>query len=177
MCVRRVGTAALPPSAAAEEKETLEHTAAQLHERVWTIDTHVDTPMRLTGQGFDIGVRHDVRARGGRVDLPRMKAGGLDAVFFAVYLDQGPRTAEANERAKQEALQIFEAIHQAIAQYPDQAALATASDDAEPLEQQGQTGDLYRHRERLRDRPGPVVAADVLRPGGALCHVVPRQQQ
>ena len=55
-----------------------------------------------------------------------MKAGGLDAVFFAVYLDQGERTAEANEHAKQEALQIFAAIHKAIAQYPDQAALATS---------------------------------------------------
>ena len=58
-CVLGVGL--LTATAAAEEKETLEHTAALLHERVWTIDTHVDTPMRLMGQGFDIGVRHDVR--------------------------------------------------------------------------------------------------------------------
>jgi membrane dipeptidase len=124
-------------AAAGEGEETLEHTAARLHERVWTIDTHVDTPMRLMGKGFDIGVRHDLPTPGGRVDLPRMKAGGLDAVFFAVYLDQGERTAEANERARRQTLEIFGAIHKAVAQYPDQAALATTSDNADQLETQG----------------------------------------
>jgi membrane dipeptidase len=127
-----LGAAAL----AGDEGESMRSTAALLHDRVWTVDTHVDTPMRLVG-GFDIGVQHDVDARGGRVDLPRMKAGGLDAVFFAVYLDQGERTAEGNEHAKQEALQIFAAIHRAVAQHADQAALATKADDAQPLEQQG----------------------------------------
>jgi membrane dipeptidase len=134
MCV--VGMGLLTVSAA-DENETLDQKAAAIHDRVWTVDTHVDTPMRLVGQGFDIGVQHDVRARGGRVDLPRMKAGGLDAIFFAVYLDQGERTAEANERTKQEALGTFEAIHKAVAQHPEQAALATGSGDAEQLEQQG----------------------------------------
>jgi membrane dipeptidase len=132
-----LGAGLLAGTAIGDEPDPLAPTAAQWHDRAWTIDTHVDTPMRLVGSGFDIGVRHDVQARGGRVDLPRMKAGGLDAIFFAVYIDQGPRTAEGNEHAKQEALQIFDAIHKAVAQYPELAALATSSDDAQPLEQQG----------------------------------------
>ena len=121
----------------AAEDDGLENTAARIHERALTIDTHVDTPMRLVGKGFDIGVRHDTGAQGGRVDLPRMKEGGLDAIFFAVYLGQGERTAEGNERAKQEALQIFDAIHKAVAQYPDLAVLATTSDEASRIEAQG----------------------------------------
>jgi membrane dipeptidase len=121
----------------AAEDDGLENTAARIHERALTIDTHVDTPMRLAGKGFDIGVRHDTGAQGGRVDLPRMKEGGLDAIFFAVYLGQGERTAEANERVKQEALQIFDAIHKAVAQYPDLAVLATTSDEASRIEAQG----------------------------------------
>ena len=121
----------------AAEDDGLENTAARIHERALTIDTHVDTPMRLVGKGFDIGVRHDTGAQGGRVDLPRMKEGGLDAIFFAVYLGQGERTAEGNERVKQEVLQIFDAIHKAVAQYPDLAVLATTSDEASRIEAQG----------------------------------------
>ncbi len=131
------GAALLAGAADGQDLDELARTAARWHEDAWTVDTHVDTPLRLVGGGFDLGVRHDVLAGGGRVDLPRMKAGGLDAIFFAVYLDQGPRTAEGNERARQKALRIFEAIHNAVAQYPELAALATASDDAQRLEQQG----------------------------------------
>ena len=104
--------------------------AAQIHERTLTIDTHVDTPMRLVGKGYDLGERHDVQARGGCVDLPRMKEGGLDAIFFAVYVGQGPRTPEGNERIRQRALSIFEAIHKSVNQYPELAELATRSEDA-----------------------------------------------
>ncbi len=43
----------------AAEDDGLANTAARIHERALTIDTHVDTPMRLVGKGFDIGVRHD----------------------------------------------------------------------------------------------------------------------
>jgi membrane dipeptidase len=104
--------------------------AAQIHERTLTIDTHVDTPMRLAGKGYDLGVRHDVNARGGCVDLPRMKEGGLDAIFFAVYVGQGPRTPEGNERVRQRALSIFDAIHKSVNQYPELAELASRSEDA-----------------------------------------------
>jgi membrane dipeptidase len=117
--------------------DDLSQQAARIHEQVLTIDTHVDTPMRLVGEGFDLGVRHEVGAQGGRVDLPRMKEGGLDAIFFAVYLGQGPRTPEGNERAHERALKIFDAIHKSVAQYPDLAALATAADDAERIAAQG----------------------------------------
>ncbi len=117
--------------------DELIETAAAIHQRVWTIDTHVDTPMRLVGGGFDIGQRHDVGARGGRVDLPRMREGGLDAIFFAVFLGQGERTAAGNAKARDDALQIFDAIHRSVAQYPDLAAIALHPDDAPPLEAQG----------------------------------------
>jgi len=126
----------LAGAAAGEEPATLEETAALWHERAWTVDTHVDTPMRLA-RGFDIGVRHDVQARGGRVDLPRMKAGGLDAIFFAVYIPQRLRTPEGNELAKQLALETFAAIGDAVAKHPDLAALATSSEDVQPLHEQG----------------------------------------
>ncbi len=111
--------------------------AAQIHERTLTIDTHVDTPMRLAGKGYDLGERHDVDARGGCVDLPRMKEGGLDAIFFAVYVGQGPRTPEGNERVRQRALSIFDAIHKSVNQYPELAELATKPEDAARIADSG----------------------------------------
>lgn len=114
-----------------DPSETLEARAARIHEQVLTIDTHVDTPMRMLGNRFDIGQRHDRRTRGGRVDLPRMIDGGLDAIFFAVYLGQGERTPEGNERARQRAMQLFQTIHDSLEKNSELAGLALTADDAE----------------------------------------------
>src|SRR6266581_1249112 len=47
-----------------------------------TVDTHADTPTEWMEHPFDLGV---VNTRG-HFDYPRMKAGGLDAEFFAAYV-------------------------------------------------------------------------------------------
>jgi membrane dipeptidase len=111
--------------------------AGRIHSEVLTIDSHVDTPMRLERMDFDIGQRHERRDRGGCVDLPRMREGGLDAIFFAVFLGQGERTPAGNERAKEHALRIFAAIHAAVQKNAAEAGLALCPDDAYRLERQG----------------------------------------
>ncbi|MFO7941015.1 MAG: membrane dipeptidase, partial [Bacteroidales bacterium] len=63
-----------------------------LHERIFTIDTHTDTPLNFLDESFDIGKQNDHETTRSRVDFPRMKQGGLDAAFFAVFLGQGPVT-------------------------------------------------------------------------------------
>ena len=65
----------------------------ELHERILTVDTHVDTPVSRTN-GFHITKMNDRDKGGGQVDFPRMKQGGLDAICYAVFLSQGKRTAE-----------------------------------------------------------------------------------
>ncbi len=117
--------------------EEIEKRAAEIHEKVLTVDTHVDTPMRLVRSDFDPGERHDPQKRGGKVDFPRMKEGGLDAIFFAVFIGQGERTPEGNERAKERTLKIFEAIDAALEKNADQAELAVTPDDAYRIEDTG----------------------------------------
>src|SRR5919204_4650669 len=57
--------------------------ARQLHERAIVVDTHDDTTQRLLFEkNFDIGVRHT----NGNIDIPRMKEGGLDALFFSIWV-------------------------------------------------------------------------------------------
>jgi len=46
------------------------------------VDTHVDTTQRLFFDGFDLGAR----ASRGCVDIPRLREGGIGAVFFAVWV-------------------------------------------------------------------------------------------
>jgi membrane dipeptidase len=111
--------------------------AAEIHERVLTVDTHVDTPFMLDRKDFDIGKMNDPRKRGGKVDFPRMKKGGLDAIFFAVFVGQAIRTAEGNEKAKNEALRIFDRLHKTVKKYPDLVELALTADDAYRVEKTG----------------------------------------
>lgn len=111
--------------------------ALQIHERVLTVDTHTDTPFMFMRKGWDIGKMNDPKNRGGRVDYPRMKKGGLDAAFFAVFVGQGKRDPKSNKNAETRARELFKLIHKAIKKYPELAELALKSDDAAMIEKKG----------------------------------------
>jgi membrane dipeptidase len=112
--------------------------AARIHAAALTLDTHGDLPNFMVNRpDFDISKEHDPYKTGSRIDLPRMKKGGLDAMFFAVYLGQGPRTAEGYADAKKRALAQFELIHGITKKHADLAGLATTPEDAYRLEKEG----------------------------------------
>lgn len=111
------------------KESNLDRKARQIHQRVLTIDTHCDTPMHLSRPEFNIGERHEADASGGRVDLVRMKEGGLDAMFFAVFIWQGERTPEGNEKAKASTLRILNAIRSAVASNINLAEIAYTPDE------------------------------------------------
>ena len=60
--------------------------ADKIHHDFLTIDSHTDTPMHLMAPGFDPSVRHDPVKDHSKVDFPRMREGGMDALFFAVFV-------------------------------------------------------------------------------------------
>ncbi|NBB19867.1 membrane dipeptidase [Runella sp. CRIBMP] len=124
-------------SVAAQDDAALLKKAKKIHEKAFTVDTHADTPMLLSRGGFDITKDNDARTTNSKVDYPRMKRGGLDAIFFAVYLGQGPRTPEAHEAAKKRALSIFDAVNTTLKQTSELAELATTPEDAYRI---GKTG-------------------------------------
>jgi membrane dipeptidase len=109
--------------------ESLENKAMRIHEAAYTVDSHTDTPLRMMRKGFDFTERHDPREARSKVDLPRMKDGGLDGIYFAVFVGQGERTPEGNAEAKQEALAILDTIDALLERYPEELELATASGD------------------------------------------------
>ncbi|MBL8754260.1 MAG: dipeptidase [Planctomycetes bacterium] len=71
------------PAAPAGYRQDLWERAWRLHHESLLVDTHVDTTTRVLDQGFDMGPR----AVDGHVDLARAAEGGLDAVFYSIYVD------------------------------------------------------------------------------------------
>jgi membrane dipeptidase len=107
--------------------------ARAIHDRVLTIDTHDDIPFNFATPEVDPGVRG---AR--QVDIPKMVEGGLDVGFFIVYVGQGPRTPEGNERAKEQALTKFRAIHRmAEEMHPDKIGIAYRADQVNRIARSG----------------------------------------
>lgn len=111
-----------------------------LHERLFTIDTHIDTPTAsLMRPGWDFAARHDYAHDRTQCDLPRMRDGGIDALVFAVYVGQGGRSPEGLALAHDIAVRCFERTH-AVLREPAVATacgLATLAADGLRLKAEG----------------------------------------
>jgi len=120
-------------------QETVDITekAAGIHERVLTVDTHVDSPHLLMNPDYDISKVNDFAEGGGQVDFPRMKMGGVDAICFATFLSQGERTQKDFEESIPKAMATFKMIKEAVNSHPELAELATTPQDAYRIEQTG----------------------------------------
>ncbi|MFW6159783.1 MAG: dipeptidase [Acidobacteriota bacterium] len=119
-------------------EKNLKEEAFLIHQKVLTVDTHCDTPMMMLREDWNIGERHQPgERRSGQIDLPRMKEGGLDASFFAVYVNQGPLTTEGYKQAKEKADRMLAAIEKMFQENSDIVELATSPADAVRLEKEG----------------------------------------
>ena len=112
-----------------------EKRVTEIHQKVLTVDTHCDTPMAMLDDNFDIGVKNSPPQS--RVDFPRMKEGGLDAMFFAAFTSQRERTAENTENAYKTANRMIDATYAACNKYSNLAEVATKSSDAARIEKNG----------------------------------------
>ncbi|MDD8026809.1 MAG: dipeptidase [Acidobacteriota bacterium] len=113
------------------DEASLEAKARSIHARILSVDTHCDTPMMMLRGSFDIGQRHEPGKPGsGLIDLPRMKEGCLDALFFGAFVGQGPLTPEAYAKAKDQADRLIAAVDAMCVQYPDLVEKATTPADA-----------------------------------------------
>lgn len=111
----------------AQSESDLYAKARAIHERVLTIDTHVDIPFDFATPAYDM---MKPGPRGQQVHIPTMIEGGLDAPFLIVYMGQGERTIAGYAKAAADAFTKFSAIHRAADDlYKDKIELAyTAAD-------------------------------------------------
>ncbi|MDF8333841.1 dipeptidase [Novosphingobium cyanobacteriorum] len=110
---------------------------ASLHQGLLMLDTHLDTPASLALPGWSIMAAHDVKTDYTQVDLPRMKRGGLDGGFWAIYTPQGPLDAVSTRKARDYALMRASAIREMVAAHPESFALADRAADAARIKAQG----------------------------------------
>ncbi len=120
----------------AQNNPKLEAKAARIHAKAFTVDSHTDAPMNFTNKRFDISKDNSTTMIRSCVDFPRMRQGGLDAVFFAVFTSQGARTPEGNAKVKAKAEQIFDSIDAAVSRHSDISGIATTPREAYKLVKQ-----------------------------------------
>jgi len=106
----------------------------QFHTQMLTLDTHLDTPAVFGVTGWSIRDRHDFSRDASQVDLPRLKEGGLDGGFWAIYTPHGPRTPRGDREARDFALRRALQIREMVAANSDSFDLALEADDAPRIE-------------------------------------------
>jgi membrane dipeptidase len=114
-------------------EEELKAMAKGIHGRVLTMDSHADISANFASEKDDVGSPENKR----QVTLPKMRKGGLDAEFFAVFTPVGPRTDSAYENAYRNALNLFDAVHRLPTRYPDQIDIAYTADDVVRIHKSG----------------------------------------
>jgi len=93
--------------------------ARALHFRSIVIDTHADTTQRLIYDGFDLGERH----ADGSIDIPRMREGGVGAIFLAIWV---PGTVVGPEAVRR-ALEQIAAIRRQVDLHTSDLSLAKSA--------------------------------------------------
>jgi membrane dipeptidase len=114
--------------------QSVSEKAKKLHTSSIVIDTHDDTTQRLLAPSFDIGTRHD----DGNIDIPRMREGGLNAIFFSIWIPSKTVGPEAVKKA----IDQIDAVREAARKHPDDLVLATTADEIRAAKKQNKIAAL-----------------------------------
>lgn len=111
----------------------LQQKAEAIHEQVITIDTHADINVNNFTESKNYTQNLDTQ-----VNLPKMEEGGLDVAWFIVYTGQDELNPAGFEKAYDNAMSKFNAIHRLVNEIaPDKIGLATTSTEVRKLVEQG----------------------------------------
>src|SRR5580700_4457036 len=108
--------------------------AHKLHFSSIVLDTHDDTTQRFFSPDYDLGKQNPT----GHVDVPRMREGGMNGIFFSIWIDgrvMGPP-------AIQKALDQIDAVRENVSKYPKDIVLARTAEDVRRAHAQGKIAAL-----------------------------------
>jgi membrane dipeptidase len=103
--------------------------ARKLHFSSIVVDTHDDTTQRFLDGKFDLGER----AANGSIDIPRMKEGGLSAIFFSIWIPSKVTGPEAVDRA----INQIDAVREQVRKHPREIVLATTAAEIREAHKKG----------------------------------------
>src|SRR5881628_4098645 len=133
LCVSSFLCAGLVLSRRASADDIAER-AKKLHFSSIVLDTHDDTTQRFFSKDYDIGKRNS----DGHVDIPRMREGGMNAIFFSIWIDgriMGPP-------AVQKALDQIDAVHENVRKYSKDLVLCRTAAEVREAHAQGKIAAL-----------------------------------
>ncbi|MCW5981652.1 MAG: dipeptidase [Bryobacteraceae bacterium] len=106
-----------------------------VHRSALLIDMHSDVTSD-TVKGVDLGARRDK----GHTDLPRLREGGVGAVFFAAYVAS---SFAAKNQAARRTLEMIDTIrYDIVERHPNDFMLALTADDIERARKEGKIAAL-----------------------------------
>ena len=114
--------------------DDLAERARKLHFSSIVLDTHDDTTQRFFSKDFDLGKRNP----DGHVDIPRMREGGMNAIFFSIWIDgriMGPP-------AVQKALDQIDAVHENVLKYSKDLVFCRTAEEVRRAHAQGKIAAL-----------------------------------
>jgi len=103
--------------------------AKRVHASAIVLDTHSDTTPFFEDASWDFAQRHAE----GHVDIPRLREGGYDAVFWSIYMGKTPGDGAAIKRA----IRRIDSVYEIVRRYPDDLILATTAADVRRAARRG----------------------------------------
>jgi membrane dipeptidase len=114
--------------------DSISEKARKLHFSSIVVDTHDDTTQRFMDGKFDLGPRDAA----GSIDIPRMKEGGLGAIFFSIWMESKVTGPVAVNRAMDQ----IDAVREQIRKHPKEMVVATTAGEIREAHKQGKIAAL-----------------------------------
>ena len=108
--------------------DSISDRARQIHFSNIVIDAHADTPQRFLFDQFDMGGR-DAE---GCVDIPRLREGGISAIFFALWVPVDITGVAATTRA----FDLLNAVEEQLRRHPGDLLLARSPQEIRAAREQ-----------------------------------------
>ena len=118
----------------ASHADAIAERAHSLHFSSIVLDTHDDTTQRFFSKDYSLGKRNP----DGHVDIPRMREGGMNGIFFSIWIDgriMGPP-------AIQKALDQIDAVHENVRTFSKDLVFARTSEEVRRAHAQGKIAAL-----------------------------------
>lgn len=103
--------------------------AKQIHQKATVFDGHCDTILEVMNHKRSLGSK----TFAGHLDIPRMKEGGVDVQFFAVFIEE----IYKSDRSLKRTLQLIDCFYKEIEKNQDDISLVTNYNQIEEVNRAG----------------------------------------
>jgi membrane dipeptidase len=134
LCVSSCVFAAAVLFARPGKADDIAERARKLHFSSIILDTHDDTTQRFFSKDFSLAKRNP----DGHIDIPRMREGGMNGIFFSIWIDGRIRGAPAVQKA----LDQIDAVHENVRKFSSDLVFARTAEEVRRAHAQGKIAAL-----------------------------------